>query len=93
LVLSVASLWEIMIKCGNGGLRIKQPAKSLPDWISEIGARVLPVEAAHAYAMYGLPAIHRDPFDRMLVAQAVAEDLPLVTSDAMVRQYPVRTVW
>ena len=75
------------------GLRIQQPAQFLPQCILEIGARVLPVEAAHAYAMDRLPSIHRDPFDRLLVAQAFAEDLPLLTSDAMIRQYPVRVVW
>ena len=49
LVLSVASLWEIMIKCGAGGLRIANPARTLPDWVAALGARVLVVEAAHAY--------------------------------------------
>jgi PIN domain nuclease of toxin-antitoxin system len=93
LVLSVASLWEIMIKCGLGGLRIANPARTLPDWVAALGARVLGVEAAHAYSLYGLPPIHRDPFDRMLVAQAMAENLPLLTSDQYIRQYAVRCVW
>ena len=93
LVVSVASLWEIVIKCGVGGLRIADPARSLPDWLARLGARVHAIEAAHAYALYGLPPIHRDPFDRILVAQAMAEDLPLLTSDERIRQYPVRCVW
>jgi len=93
LVLSVASLWEIMIKCGAGGLRIPNPARTLPDWAAALGARVLPVQAAHAYHLHGLPPIHRDPFDRILVAQAVAEDLPLLTSDPYIQQYAVRCVW
>ena len=93
LVLSVASLWEIMIKCGLGGLRIANPARTLPDWVAALGARVLGVEAAHAYSLHGLPPIHRDPFDRMLVAQAMAENLPLLTSDQYIRQYAVRCVW
>ena len=93
LVLSVASLWEIMIKCGVGGLRIANPARTLPDWVAALGARVLKVEAAHAYHLHGLPPIHRDPFDRMLVAQAMAENLPLLTSDQYIQRYPVRCVW
>lgn len=93
LVVSVASLWEIVIKCGLGKLRIAGPAQTLPDWLVRLGARVLSVEAAHAYALHGLPAIHRDPFDRLLVAQAVAEDLPLLTGDDCMRQYPARCVW
>ena len=93
LVVSVASLWEIVVKCGVGGIRIANPARSLPDWLAGLGARVLPVEAVHAYAVYGLPPVHRDPFDRLLVAQAIAEDLPLLTGDEFIAQYPVRCVW
>ena len=93
LVVSAASLWEIVIKCGTGGLRMADPARSLPDWLARLGARILPVEAAHAYALHGLPPIHRDPFDRLLAAQAIAEDLPLLTSDERIRQYPARCVW
>jgi PIN domain nuclease of toxin-antitoxin system len=93
LVVGAASLWEIVIKCGTGGLRIADPARSLPDWLARLGARILPVEAAHAYALHGLPPIHRDPFDRLLAAQAIAEDLPLLTSDERIRQYPARCVW
>jgi len=93
LVVSVASLWEIVIKCSTGGLRIADPARSLPDWLARLGARILPVEAAHAYALHGLPPIHRDPFDRLLVAQAIAEDLPVLTNDERIQQYPARCVW
>jgi PIN domain nuclease of toxin-antitoxin system len=93
LVVSAASVWEIVIKCGTGGLRIADPARSLPDWLTRLGACLLSIEAAHAYALHGLPPIHRDPFDRLLVAQAIAEDLPLLTSDERIQQYPVRCVW
>ena len=55
LVVSAASLWEIAIKCGVGGLRIADPARSLPDWLAGLGARVLHVDAVHTYAVYGLP--------------------------------------
>jgi PIN domain nuclease of toxin-antitoxin system len=93
LVVSAASLWEIAIKCGVGGLRIADPARSLPDWLAGLGARVLHVDAVHTYAVYGLPPVHRDPFDRLLVAQAIAEGLPLLTNDEFIAQYPVHCVW
>ena len=93
LVVSAASLWEIAIKCDVGGLRIADPPRSLPDWLARLGARILPIEATHAYALHGLPPIHRDPFDRILVAQAITEDLPLVTCDERIQQYPARWVW
>jgi len=62
----------------------------LPDWLARLGARVLAIEAALAYALHALLPIHRDPFDRILVANALAEDLPLLTSGERIRQYPVR---
>ncbi len=93
LVVSVVSYWEIVIKCGSGGLRVAEPDRRLPEWAARLGARVLPVDAAHTLAVYGLPRIHSDPFDRLLVAQAITEDLTLVTSDDRVRQYPARCVW
>lgn len=92
-MVSVVSLWEVLIKCNGGGLRIADPERALQGWVANLGAEVLPVQAAHVYALHGLPPIHRDPFDRILVAQAMAEDLPLLTSDACIGQYPARCVW
>jgi len=89
----VVSLWELVVKCGTGALRIASPGRTLPDWTARLGARILPFEAVHAFAVHDLPPIHGDPFDRLLVAQAMVEDLPLLSSDECVRQYPVRCVW
>jgi PIN domain nuclease of toxin-antitoxin system len=58
-----------------------------------LNMRILPLEAAHAYAVYGLPMLNRDPFDRMLIAQAMSEDLTLVTSDQQIHQYAVKWIW
>src|SRR5207302_9194864 len=66
-VVSVASLWELIAKCSIGKLSIPNAGTVLPAWVDGLEARVLPVEASHACAMYGLPLLHRDPFDRMLV--------------------------
>lgn len=56
-------------------------------------ARVLPIRASHITALAGLPALHKDPFDRILIAQAKAEGLGLVTSDGLIGDYPVQTIW
>ena len=83
---SAATLWEIAIKQALG--KITAPA-DLPDWIRGSGFRELPIGFAHATAAGHLPPIHKDPFDRMLVAQARCEGLTLVTRDHHCQQYDV----
>ena len=92
-VVSVASLWELSIKASLGAVAIREAETTLPAWVATLSARVLSVEAAHAYAVYGLPMLHRDPFDRMLIAQAMVEDLVLVTNDESIHRYDVRWAW
>lgn len=82
---SAATLWEVSIKQALGKL---EPA-DLPDHVRGAGFRELPVTSAHAIAAGRLPPIHRDPFDRMLVAQARIEDLALVTRDEDIHKYDV----
>ncbi len=83
---SPASIWEITIKQAIG--RLKGPA-DLPERIRDSEFRELPIRHHHAIAAGRLPAIHRDSFDRMLVAQARCEDLTLVTRDADIHRYEV----
>jgi PIN domain nuclease of toxin-antitoxin system len=93
LWLSAASVWEMAIKSRLGHLTL--PA-SVADYVDDkiaAGLQVLEVAAAHAAAVEGLPFHHRDPFDRLLVAQARLEQLPLVTADAVFGRYGVRTIW
>jgi PIN domain nuclease of toxin-antitoxin system len=93
LLVSAASSWEIAIKSALGRLALPDaPEQWMPDRIRAIGAQPIAVEHGHALAVAGLPAIHRDPFDRLLVAQATALDATLVTADAAVARYPVRTL-
>lgn len=88
---SVASLWEIAIKMSLGRLRAKRlDADRLATLASECGFVDLPIKAGHAAGLLSLPGIHDDPFDRMLVAQAIAEDLTILTADATLLQYPAR---
>jgi PIN domain nuclease of toxin-antitoxin system len=90
---SVASYWEVVIKSKKGLLTIHD----LPTWWRRatelMAARVLPIRASHITALSALPPLHKDPFDRILIAQAVAEGLTLVTNDESIARYPVGTTW
>jgi len=92
-VVSVASYWEVVIKTQKGLLSIAD----LPTWwrrATELtAARVLHIRGSHVTALAALPMLHRDPFDRILIAQAVAEGLAVVTNDGLMSDYPVQTTW
>ncbi|MFD3403497.1 type II toxin-antitoxin system VapC family toxin [Kribbella sp. NPDC058693] len=83
---SAASVWELSIKQAAG--KIKLP-DDLREWIERGGLSELPISMAHADVAGRLPPIHRDPFDRMLVAQALVERLTLVTRDELIQRYDV----
>jgi len=85
--LSVASIWEMAIKVGTG--RLDFPIADIESHTVGHGLAILPVLPPHAVALLALPRLHGDPFDRMLIAQARAEGLTLVTDDTMIRQYDV----
>ena len=88
IMFSALSLWEIAIKTGRGRADFRIDAGLLRRTYLDNGYSELPVTGAHAAALAGLPPIHRDPFDRMLVAQANVEGFTLVTSDPVVAKYP-----
>jgi PIN domain nuclease of toxin-antitoxin system len=88
MVFSALSLWEIAIKAGRGRADFRIDAAMLRRSLFDNGYAELAVTGAHAAALAGLPPIHKDPFDRMLVAQAIVEGLTLVTSDPAVAKYP-----
>jgi PIN domain nuclease of toxin-antitoxin system len=94
LFFSAASLWEIVIKRGLGREDFKADARLLRRGLLDNGYSELPIGSEHAVAVENLPPIHKDPFDRILVAQAQVEGITLLTSDPMVAQYPgpVRSV-
>jgi PIN domain nuclease of toxin-antitoxin system len=85
---SVASLWEIVIKRGLARADFQVEPRVLRRSLLDVGYEELPIVTAHALELEHLPPIHRDPFDRILIAQAVAEGVPLVTHDAMIAKYP-----
>ena len=94
LLLSVASLWEIALKVRTGKLELPETADFFHRHMALLGIdAVLAIEARHVFALFGLPDHHRDPFDRLLAAQCVAEKLPLIASDPMLRRYPIEVIW
>lgn len=94
LLISVASIWEILIKVQVGKLDLPSPAGPyIINKLSENRIQTLPITLDHLLAFGRLPMHHRDPFDRMLIAQAVEEGLPIVTSDSYFSRYPVEVIW
>jgi PIN domain nuclease of toxin-antitoxin system len=91
--LSAASVWELSIKSSLKRLVLPSPAAEYIGEKVQAGLRVLPVEWAHAALVEDLPLHHRDPFDRLLVAQAHVERLSVVTSDSVFRRYDVPVLW
>ncbi|MBO3752643.1 type II toxin-antitoxin system VapC family toxin [Streptosporangiaceae bacterium NEAU-GS5] len=83
---SAATIWEVAIKQAMG--KLSEPS-DLPELIRDCGFRALPITVDHAIAADRLPLLHRDPFDRMLIAQADSEGLTLVTRDAAIQKYDV----
>jgi len=88
LFFSAASLWEIAIKRGLGRDDFKVDARLLRRGLLDNGYREIPIGSEHAVAIDSLPPIYKDPFNRMLIAQAMVEGITLLTSDAVVAQYP-----
>jgi len=94
LFLSAASYWEICLKLSIGKLALADNwSEQFDVEIAVNGIRWLPIEPDHCRRIVELPAIHQDPFDRLLVAQALCEELAILTSDRHIRSYPVNTLW
>jgi PIN domain nuclease of toxin-antitoxin system len=91
---SMASIWELAMKASIGKLRFARPFDvTMQDAIDIHRYEMLEVKLGHALRLSQLPAIHRDPFDRMLVAQAIEERCTLVTKDRAIQAYPVEHLW
>ncbi len=94
LLFSVASLWEIIIKSETQRLRLPfSPVEYVRSRVEHCAMQFLPIGLHHVAALEGLPWHHRDPFDRLLVAQALAEGVPILTSDEQIQAYPVQNIW
>jgi PIN domain nuclease of toxin-antitoxin system len=93
LVLSVASAWEVAIKVSIGKLEFDGGVASFLARMKENGIIILNVGERHVESVEALPYIHRDPFDRLLVATALADDMTIVTADENIQKYSVNWVW
>lgn len=91
--ISAASIWEMCIKVGLGKLPLRAPVGELIADYRAQDVLFLPITEAHALAVGDLPDIHRDPFDRLLVAQARCEGLTIVIDDGFIPKYPVDCLW
>jgi PIN domain nuclease of toxin-antitoxin system len=93
-VLSLVSIWEMQIKLSLGKLTLKMPLPELvEDEIQHNRLNLLPIELSHIYALSDLAHHHRDPFDRLLVAQAFREKLPIISIDGKFDVYGVQRLW
>ena len=91
---SVVSAYEIAMKAARGSLELPaEPSRYVPDRLARHGFEALAIELRHVLRAGALPFIHRDPFDRLLVAQAQLEDIAIVTADPAIAQYDVEVIW
>ena len=93
LVVSIASFWEITIKVSLNKLVVSENIGSLMDKTLLKGFKILPIKREHLIILSTLELIHRDPFDRIIIAQSIAENMPLVSSDDVFQQYPINCIW
>ncbi len=94
LLLSSASVWEILIKVQIGKLQVPLPTGNyLKRHLTANNIQVLPIRLEHVLRLEQLPLHHRDPFDRILVAQSLEEKMPIVSCDLLFKKYPVKVVW
>jgi PIN domain nuclease of toxin-antitoxin system len=94
LLLSLASVWEMQIKLGLGKLILPPPlAEIITTQQNTNGIRLLPIELSHVLELASLHDYHKDPFDRLLIAQAIIEKVPLISDDPQISKYPITVIW
>ena len=94
LLLSIATIWEMMIKGRLGRFQFDQPPVAFV--LHQIGALSLiptAISMEHVFRVFDLPGFHQDPFDRLLIAQAMIENVPILTGDQAIERYDVQTIW
>lgn len=90
---SIASLWEIAIKSSIGKLEIKSPISKIADTCEKEQLDILSIKPFHLDEISHLPPIHGDPFDRLIISQAITENLVIITKDDKIPQYNVKVLW
>lgn len=92
-IVSIASIWEIAIKISLNKFRFQNGFKHFLDMVEENGFEILPITFEHAMVISTLEYIHRDPFDRLLIAQCKADNLIIATKDNNIQRYNIQTIW
>ena len=90
---SIVTFWELAIKSSLGKLKLPASISSLMNDCEECNFRILPIRGVHLEKLSGLPWIHRDPFDRLLICQAQAEGMTFISADENIRKYEVNVMW
>lgn len=94
IAVSAASLWELAIKVSIGKMKLHQPFQNFCDLCLNVyGFQLLAIEPKHAAVVATLPFHHKDPFDRLLIAQAIVENIPILSADATLDAYPIQRQW
>jgi len=93
LLLSIVSLWEITIKTSIGKLKMQRSIDDVIKNISADGFKILSIKPNHLLALSKLEFIHRDPFDRMIISQGIAENISVISADSVFREYPVQVIY
>jgi PIN domain nuclease of toxin-antitoxin system len=93
LLLSAASLWEIALKVRAGKLRLPESREFLAEHMANLGVQCLPIGVDDVLGLFALPDHHRDPFDRLLIAQCQAQRVAILTADPEIRRYAVEAIW
>ncbi len=93
IYVSIVSFWEIAIKKSIGKLKVEYPIQKIETLCYEKDISILHITSKHLDILVDLPNIHNDPFDRLLVSQAMSENLGIITKDSIIPRYPVHTVW
>lgn len=91
--MSIASLWEISIKISLNKMKLKIPFDKFFRLIEDNGFKVLPITFEHTLQVSKLIFHHKDPFDRLLISQAIVEDVPIITSNEIFKSYKINCIW
>lgn len=94
LFLSIASVWEIAIKANLGKLELREPIEKLiPEQLNLNSISLLPIQLKHIFELSHLAPLHKDPFDRLLIAQSRTEKIPILSNDHIIKKYGAKVLW
>jgi len=90
---SVVSLWEIVVKANSNKIEFKQTFKEVNRFLINNNINLLSIDISHLNTLLNLPHHHKDPFDRLLIAQAITENLSIISADRYFKSYPINVIW